>query len=455
MVPESDDGRAADKALGDEPEDLLCPVLHTIFRDPVVNAAGHTYERSALEQAWAASGGRLLDPLTNSPLPHDMLFPNWDMRRRILAFLDAHPGYVPAGWPDREVPPPQPLAEREGLPKQRSSTLFVLGSFMAILVGSVLVLLAMDHVSPSLLRWLPPPIVPGYWPRYVEHWDAERFKAFLAWSTVWFRRLVLLLSTGSLFLGYVGLFVVCSGLQCLGWFGVDNGTKAFVCSLAFSSGQLIPMLGATELVLPGAARTPLVLVGTAVFALGSGLRAVGWHREGGGKRIISLLISACGLFLPIIGLIEWRRPGFVWNVVMPCCLLLLSIPSLILGLREDCAVVRVFVAPILGTLGLLVPLVFGVPWSAVAGNQELLGAIGYGVLATMVLLSIAEWMLPGLVTAPPVFAGAALLVTGIALQELFGSAAWWASILGVFVAILGVVSKALRRLLDPRLLDPN
>merc|ERR1719478_1444799 len=35
------------------PEDLCCPVLRSLFRDPVVNGVGNTYERVALKQFWA------------------------------------------------------------------------------------------------------------------------------------------------------------------------------------------------------------------------------------------------------------------------------------------------------------------------------------------------------------------------------------------------------------------
>ena len=41
------DAPAAD--LADEPEELLCPITRSMFRDPVVLLnSGHTYERSAI-----------------------------------------------------------------------------------------------------------------------------------------------------------------------------------------------------------------------------------------------------------------------------------------------------------------------------------------------------------------------------------------------------------------------
>jgi len=107
------DSRAAHQWKVEEPSDLLCPVVGCIFRDPVVNVFGNTYERKALERFWQSAGNANKDPLTNQvlesalPIPSDLLIPNWDVRRRVRAFIDAHPGYVPDGWPDRDVPPPQ------------------------------------------------------------------------------------------------------------------------------------------------------------------------------------------------------------------------------------------------------------------------------------------------------------------------------------------------------------
>ncbi|KAH8046496.1 hypothetical protein JL720_16357 [Aureococcus anophagefferens] len=48
-------GPAAAAAPGDAPEDLLCPITHELFRDPVFLADGHAYERSAIER-WFAAG---------------------------------------------------------------------------------------------------------------------------------------------------------------------------------------------------------------------------------------------------------------------------------------------------------------------------------------------------------------------------------------------------------------
>ena len=46
-----------------EPEELLCPISRTVFRDPVVVVeSGHTYERSAIVSHFRRNGAS--DPLT-------------------------------------------------------------------------------------------------------------------------------------------------------------------------------------------------------------------------------------------------------------------------------------------------------------------------------------------------------------------------------------------------------
>ena len=49
--------------LDAEPEELLCPITRTVFRDPVmVVESGHTYERSAILAHFERNGAK--DPLT-------------------------------------------------------------------------------------------------------------------------------------------------------------------------------------------------------------------------------------------------------------------------------------------------------------------------------------------------------------------------------------------------------
>ncbi|CAE8628734.1 unnamed protein product [Polarella glacialis] len=51
------------------------------------------------------------DPITNLELTDGFLTPDWRRRQEVEAFLQAHEGYIPRGWPasfrvDRVVPAP-------------------------------------------------------------------------------------------------------------------------------------------------------------------------------------------------------------------------------------------------------------------------------------------------------------------------------------------------------------
>ena len=51
---------APDADLDAEPEELLCPITRTVFRDPVfVLESGHTYERSAILSHFRRLGFRV------------------------------------------------------------------------------------------------------------------------------------------------------------------------------------------------------------------------------------------------------------------------------------------------------------------------------------------------------------------------------------------------------------
>ena len=56
------------------PPELQCPLSLELMVDPVMDAAGQTYERSAIE-SWLARGNRT-DPMTGEPLAHTNLIPN-------------------------------------------------------------------------------------------------------------------------------------------------------------------------------------------------------------------------------------------------------------------------------------------------------------------------------------------------------------------------------------------
>ena len=54
---------APDADLDAEPEELLCPITRSVFRDPVIIVeSGHTYERSAILAHFERNGAK--DPLT-------------------------------------------------------------------------------------------------------------------------------------------------------------------------------------------------------------------------------------------------------------------------------------------------------------------------------------------------------------------------------------------------------
>ena len=91
-----------DADLDAEPEELLCPITRTVFRDPVmVVDAGHTYERSAILSHFGRNGAR--DPLTRRALSSTKVMTNWAVRQIVQAWLDKHPGLTPDGWDSREL----------------------------------------------------------------------------------------------------------------------------------------------------------------------------------------------------------------------------------------------------------------------------------------------------------------------------------------------------------------
>jgi leucine-rich repeat protein SHOC2 len=93
---------APDADLDAEPEELMCPITRTVFRDPVfVVDSGHTYERSAILAHFERNGAK--DPLTRRALSSTKVMTNWAMRNVVQALLDKHPGVTPDGWDSREL----------------------------------------------------------------------------------------------------------------------------------------------------------------------------------------------------------------------------------------------------------------------------------------------------------------------------------------------------------------
>ena len=91
-----------DADLDAEPEELMCPITRTMFRDPVfVVDSGHTYERSAILSHFERNGAK--DPLTRRALSSTKVMTLWSMRNVVQAWLDKHPSVTPDGWDSREL----------------------------------------------------------------------------------------------------------------------------------------------------------------------------------------------------------------------------------------------------------------------------------------------------------------------------------------------------------------
>lgn len=70
----------ATDALLDNPPDLVCPITHELFTEPVINGAGQVYERSAIETYLRRSN---MDPVTRMQLhPSSVLTPVWIVKSR-------------------------------------------------------------------------------------------------------------------------------------------------------------------------------------------------------------------------------------------------------------------------------------------------------------------------------------------------------------------------------------
>ena len=63
-----------------------CPISMEVFRDPVVCACGHTFERACIE-AWLRKNDT--SPATGEILPHKNLVPNHTLRSDIAEWRDA------------------------------------------------------------------------------------------------------------------------------------------------------------------------------------------------------------------------------------------------------------------------------------------------------------------------------------------------------------------------------
>jgi hypothetical protein len=82
---------------GMPPDVLVCPITLDLMRDPVMDANGHTFERSAIERVLINRPG--ICPLTNAPYPNgdacltpnravrDMVHATWSTRHGLRMFL--------------------------------------------------------------------------------------------------------------------------------------------------------------------------------------------------------------------------------------------------------------------------------------------------------------------------------------------------------------------------------
>lgn len=63
------------------PNHFICPILQDVMDDPCVAADGYTYDRKAIEK-WLEEKDK--SPMTNIPLPHKILIPNYTLLSAIL-----------------------------------------------------------------------------------------------------------------------------------------------------------------------------------------------------------------------------------------------------------------------------------------------------------------------------------------------------------------------------------
>ena len=93
---------APDADLDAEPEELMCPITRTMFRDPVFVSIRGTRTRGApFCRTFERNGAK--DPLTRRALSSTKVMTNWAMRNVVQAWLDKHPGVTPDGWDSREL----------------------------------------------------------------------------------------------------------------------------------------------------------------------------------------------------------------------------------------------------------------------------------------------------------------------------------------------------------------
>ncbi|KAJ3705338.1 hypothetical protein LUZ61_009043 [Rhynchospora tenuis] len=71
------------------PSYFICPIFQEAMKDPCIAADGYTYEAEAIK-GWLDRGHET-SPMTNLPLPHTELKPNYTLRSTIQEWLIEHP----------------------------------------------------------------------------------------------------------------------------------------------------------------------------------------------------------------------------------------------------------------------------------------------------------------------------------------------------------------------------
>jgi hypothetical protein len=68
------------RRASEPPAHLLCPITRQLMEDPVMATDGHTYERAAMEGWLRSERARGRSPVTNMPLEHTRLVPNYAVK---------------------------------------------------------------------------------------------------------------------------------------------------------------------------------------------------------------------------------------------------------------------------------------------------------------------------------------------------------------------------------------
>ncbi|XP_058084702.1 U-box domain-containing protein 35-like isoform X2 [Magnolia sinica] len=82
----------ASSVMSIPPSHFICPILQDVMDDPCVAADGYTYERRAID-LWLSMNDK--SPMTNSPLPHKYLVPNYTLISAIMEWKSKNQLHLP------------------------------------------------------------------------------------------------------------------------------------------------------------------------------------------------------------------------------------------------------------------------------------------------------------------------------------------------------------------------